>query len=301
MRRRLDALLLLDKPQGLSSNAALQIARRCFSALKAGHGGTLDPMASGLLPVLFGDATKFSSWMLDAGKTYLATLILGVRTDSGDAEGSVIARRPVDVGDSALMQALEGFRGEIEQVPPMHSALKRHGTPLYALARRGIEVPREARRVCIHRLELVRRGAAELEIEVDCSKGTYIRTLADDIGESLGCGAHLAALRRTRVGAFSVYDAWTLDRLEALPEAQRELALLPADRLLAEVGELRLDEAMTARFCHGQSVAAGESGSGLRRIYGASGRFLGVGEVAEAGSVRPLRLVADASQAADNH
>jgi tRNA pseudouridine55 synthase len=301
MRRRLDAVLLLDKPSGMSSNAALQIARRCFRAAKAGHGGTLDPLASGLLPVLFGDATKFSGYMLDAGKTYRATLALGTRTDSGDAEGRVIAERPLAFDDAALSLALDTFRGEIEQVPPMHSALKRDGKPLYLLARKGIEVPREARRVRIERLELVRRAGRELEIEVTCSKGTYIRTLADDLGELLGCGAHLSALRRTQVGEFTVGEARTLGDLEALEEAERDRALLPVDRLLAGLEAVRLDDPGAARFRQGQAVAAAAAGTGLRRVYAPSGGFLGLGELAEGGPIRPLRLVADVAQAADNH
>ncbi len=301
MRRRLDAVLLLDKPTGMSSNAALQIARRCFRAAKAGHGGTLDPLASGLLPVLFGDATKFSGAMLDAGKVYRTTLALGARTDTGDAEGRVIAQRPVDFDDAALARALETFRGDIEQVPPMHSALKKDGKPLYLLARRGIEVPRQPRRVRIERLDLLRRGPAELEIEVACSKGTYIRTLADDLGELLGCGAHLTALRRNAVGAFSVAEAWTLGRLEVLSEAERDRALLPVDRLLEGLEAVSLDVAAAGRFRHGQAVATRAAGAGLRRVYASAGDFLGLGELTEGGTIRPMRLVADVAQAADNH
>jgi len=301
MRRRLDALLLLDKPSGVSSNAALQIARRRFGAAKAGHGGTLDPLASGLLPVLFGDATKFSGWMLDAGKTYRATLKLGLRTDTADAEGSVIAERAVGFDDAALERALERFRGDIQQVPPMHSALKKNGKPLYLLARKGIEVPREARRVRIERLDLLGRSASSLEIELACTKGTDIRSLADDLGEQLGCGAHLAALRRTAVGPFRVDDAWSLERLEALPDDKLAQALLPVDCLLAGLDEIRLEGSQAERFGHGQAVESGRAAPGLRRVYGAGGRFLGVGELGEDGAIRPLRLVADVAQAADNH
>jgi len=301
MRRRLDAVLLLDKPPGLSSNAALQIARRMFHAAKAGHGGTLDPLASGLLPVLFGDATKFSGLMLDAGKTYRATLALGQRTDTGDAEGRVISTRPPVFSDAALESALNSLRGEIQQIPPMHSALKKDGKPLYLLARQGIEVVRQPRRVLIERLELLGRTSSTLDIEVACSKGTYVRTLADDLGEMLGCGAHLTALRRTRVGALSVDAGWGLERLEAMSDEERDGALLPVDGLLMGFAEVRLDAATAARFGQGQAVATAESGPGTRRVYGAAGRFLGLGEVDTAGAMRPLRLVADVAQPADNH
>lgn len=301
MRRRLDAVLLLDKPVGLSSNAALQIARRRFAAAKAGHGGTLDPLASGLLPVLFGDATKFSSGMLEADKTYLATLALGVRTASGDADGEVLATRPVAFDDAALARALEAFRGEIEQVPPMHSALKRDGKPLYLLARKGIEVPRQARRVRISELEQRRRTGTELVLEVSCSKGTYIRTLADELGERLGCGAHLSALRRTRVGPSRVEDAWTLERLESLPEAELDSALLPVDCLVAGFAAVSLEPPAEGRFCHGQAVEYAGTPPGPRRVYGRDGRFLGLGEVLDGALLKPLRLLADSAQAADNH
>lgn len=301
MRRRVDAVLLLDKPSGISSNAALQAARRRFNAAKAGHGGTLDPLASGLLAVLFGEATKFSSGMLDAGKTYLATVTLGTRTDSGDAEGNVIATREVDVDDATLARTLDGFRGEIEQVPPMHSALKRDGKPLYLLARQGIEVAREPRRVKIDRLVLLGRSGNDLRLEVACSKGTYIRTLADDLGERLGCGAHLSALRRTVIGGFDLAEAWTLDRLEALPDGALETALLPVDRLVVAFEAVTLDDTAAGRFRHGQAVSLAGQPAGPRRVYGHSGRFLGLGELAEGGLLRPLRLLADVAQPADNH
>jgi tRNA pseudouridine55 synthase len=307
MRRRLDAVLLLDKVPGMSSNAALQSARRIYAAAKAGHGGTLDPLASGLLPVLFGEATKFSGWMLDAGKTYRATLEFGIRTDSGDAEGNVISRRTVSFDDAALAHALESFRGDIEQVPPMHSALKRGGKPLYELARKGISVPREARRVRIDRLEQLGRSGPRLELEVACTKGTYIRTLADDLGERLGCGAHLVALRRTAVGDFQVNEASTLDSLSSLAGADLDRVLLPVDRLVAGLQAVTLDGPSTLRFRQGQAVPCAaddnytSSTTGPRRVYGPAGRFLGLGRLAEAALIRPLRLVADVAQAADNH
>jgi tRNA pseudouridine55 synthase len=202
-----DGALLLDKALGPSSNAALQQAKRLFGAAKAGHAGTLDPLASGLLVVLFGEATKFAGPLLDSDKEYLATLKLGEKTRTGDAEGEVLERRPVDVAEPRIEAALARFRGSIEQLPPMHSALKRDGVPLYKLARRGETVARQARRVSILRLELLRYASPHLELRVVCSKGTYVRTLAEDIGEALGTGAHLAALRRTGAGRFRIEDA----------------------------------------------------------------------------------------------
>jgi tRNA pseudouridine55 synthase len=300
-RRRLDGVLLLDKPGGLSSNTALQRARGRFRAAKAGHGGTLDPMASGLLPVLFGEATKFSGWMLDAGKTYLATVRLGERTDTGDAEGRITAVRPVAVDDATLEKALEAFRGEILQVPPMHSALKRDGKPLYELARQGIEVERQPRRVRIERLVLTGRAGDLLDLEVACSKGTYIRTLAADLGEALGCGAHLSALRRTVVGRFDVRDAWTLERLDALPEAGLDAVLLPADVLVQGLAAVTLADDPARRFRHGQAVDCGGNAPGMQRVYGPGGAFLGLGERLADGLIQPLRLVAESAQPADNH
>ena len=204
IRRVVDGVLLLDKSQGVSSNGALQTARRLLNAAKAGHTGTLDPMASGLLPLTFGEATKFSQMLLDADKVYEAVVQLGVDTDSGDADGAVIATRPVAVDRAALEAVLTRFRGEIEQVPPMYSALKRDGKALYEYAREGIELEREARRVTIHALELLDFAGERFAIRVHCSKGTYIRSLAMDIGAALGCGAHLCALRRTAIGAFEL-------------------------------------------------------------------------------------------------
>lgn len=301
MRRRLDAVLLLDKTPGMSSNAALQSARRLLGAAKAGHGGTLDPLASGLLPLLFGEATKFSGTMLDAGKGYLATVRLGVRTDTADAEGRVLAERPVALDDAEIERALAAFRGDILQVPPMHSALKRDGRPLYELARKGLSVAREARPVRIDRLELRVRDGTNLLLEVACSKGTYVRTLADDLGERLGCGAHLAALRRTSVGRFSVDEATTLERLESMTPAEREGALRPMDCLIEGLDRVVLDEPAARRFRQGQGVQGPAGADGRRRVYGPDGRFLGVGELAADARLLPLRLVAEVAQPADNH
>lgn len=291
-RRRLDGVLLLDKPGGMSSNAALQAARRLFRAEKAGHTGTLDPMATGLLPLAFGEATKFSQLLLDADKRYLARLELGVRTDTGDADGEVMRRSAVAVDGAALLGALARMRGEIVQIPPMHSALKRGGVPLYKLARRGVVVERAPRRVRIGALDIVAWQGTRLELDVLCSKGTYIRSLADDLGEALGCGAHLTALRRTAIGRFEVAQAVALHDLERLDEAARELLLAPVDALVADMPRVDLEAEPAGRFRNGQPVrfpglAAGE----LVRAY-AAGRFLGLGLAKADGLVAPQRLVA---------
>lgn len=234
-KRRIDGVLLLDKPAGASSNAALQRTKWLFNAAKAGHTGTLDPMATGLLLLCFGRATKFAGMLLDADKTYRAAVRLGVTTDTADAEGGVLETRPVEVSQARVREALVQFTGEIEQVPPMYSALKRDGKPLYEYARQGIELERPPRRVTIHELRLLSFGGDQFEIEVACSKGTYIRTLAADIGEALGCGAHLSALRRTRIGDFDVTDACSLDQLAQMDESARDGRLLSVGVLAGRV------------------------------------------------------------------
>ncbi|MFC5301227.1 tRNA pseudouridine(55) synthase TruB [Azospira restricta] len=287
--RRVDGVLLLDKPSGITSNDALQKARRLFSAEKAGHTGTLDPMASGLLPVCFGEATKFSADLLDADKTYEATLRLGVTTTTADAEGEVLETRPVQVGEADLRAVLPRFTGAIEQVPPMYSALKRDGKPLYELARQGIEVERAARAVVIHELTLLACAGTDVSLRVRCSKGTYIRTLAEDIGSALGCGAHLTALRRTRVGSLELAGARTLAEIEACAEEGREALLRPVDTLLSGLPPVVLDEAQTLRFGNGNPVAADVVGP--CRVY-AGGRLLGLGLGDGAGRLHPKRLIA---------
>lgn len=292
MARRLDGVLLLDKESGGSSNRALQEAKRLLDARKAGHGGTLDPLASGLLPLLFGEATKFAQFALDSDKEYLAEVRLGIATDTGDAEGAVISRHSVDVDDAQVELALQRFRGPIEQVPPMHSALKHQGEPLYALARRGRVVERVARRVTVHALEFLGRADDRLRLRVRCSKGTYVRQLAADLGAALGTGAHLAALRRTQVGRFSLADAVTLEALRAMDAAGREATLLRLDSLLAELPRVELGAAQGARFASGQAVALDEVPSGRCRVYVGPDRLVGVGEPASARELRPLRLLA---------
>jgi tRNA pseudouridine55 synthase len=294
-RRRLDGVLLLDKDIGESSNHALQAARRLYNAEKAGHTGTLDPLAAGLLPLCFGEATKFSGNLLNADKRYVATVQLGVTTDTADAEGRVLQHRPVVVDRPALVSALASCIGEIDQIPPMYSALKRDGKPLYEYARAGIELERAARRVSIYRLDLV--DASDLAggrfvMEVFCSKGTYVRTLAADIGELLGCGAHLAGLRRTGIGSLDVAAAHTLTRLADLAADARDALLLPADSLLTGLAEARLDLADASRLRHGQAVRwSGEEGAKLR-VYDKEHRFIGVCRLTEDGWLQPQRLVA---------
>ncbi len=302
MRRRLDGVLLLDKPVGLGSNAALQAVKRLYQAEKAGHAGTLDPLASGLLPVLFGEATKFSQLALDADKEYLASARLGITTTTADAEGEILERRPVDVAEDAIEPVLAKFRGDIEQVPPMYSALKHEGRPLYALARQGRSVTRVARPVQIHELHLLRFDGEHLDLRVRCSKGTYIRTLIEDIGHGLGCGAHLSALRRTAAGAFHVQDAATLEELQAASAAQCERRLLPMERLLAGLPRVDLSGPQADRFCQGQAVALERSPGGRCSVYSAhGGLLLGVGEAGPQGELRPRRLVARLAQAAEKH
>jgi tRNA pseudouridine55 synthase len=287
----IDGVLLLDKPCGMTSNAALQAARRLFRAAKAGHAGTLDPMATGLLPLCFGEATKFSSDLLEAGKIYEAEVRFGVTTATGDAEGEVLERGAVDFDRPALEAALMKFRGRITQVPPMYSALKRDGQPLYKLARQGISVEREAREVDIAELALLEYSGERCRLRVACGKGTYIRTLAEDVGRALGCGAHLAALRRVAVGGASVAQAVALDALDALPEEERNRRLLPLDAFLQDLPALRLDEAQSRRFMHGNPVAIAGEVRGKCRVY-AQGGLLGIACVDVSGIAHPRRLVA---------
>jgi tRNA pseudouridine55 synthase len=282
--------LLLDKPVGASSNAALQRAKKLLGAAKAGHAGTLDPLASGLLLALFGEATKFAGPLLDADKEYLATLELGSRTSTGDAEGEIIERKPVDVTPAALGAVLERFRGEIEQLPPMHSALKHKGTPLYRLARRGEQVARTLRRVRISQLEVLTQEGSLLAIRVVCSKGTYIRVLAEDIGAALGCGAHLSALRRTAAGRFRVEDALTLDSLETLPLHERRRSLLDLPALLQGLPRAELGAADEARLRQGQALKIRGLERGLCAVVRPDGAVIGLGAADGDGGLKPLRL-----------
>ncbi len=280
--RRVDGVLLLDKPTGLSSNAALQRARRAYGALRAGHTGTLDPMASGLLPVCFGEATKLSGELLDAGKGYLADIHLGVRTSTGDAEGEILESRGCSVSQEQLLAAIQAFRGPIQQTPPMHSALKRNGQPLYALARQGRAVDREARSVVIHVIDFIEFDGTVAKVAVECSKGTYIRVLAEDIGSALGCGAHLSALRRTRVGNFLLQDAIPLHKIEDEAYApKRDSWLLSLDLLAGNRPRVELSTEDALRFGCGQTVSPVLSPDGTVRVYALDGRFLGLGRLTE--------------------
>jgi len=300
VRRAVHGVLLLDKPLGVSSNGALQQAKRLFRAEKAGHTGTLDPLATGLLPLCFGAATKFSQASLDADKAYRATLKLGITTSTADGEGEVLRERPVAVSREQVDAACRSFIGEIAQVPPMHSALKHEGRALYSLARVGIEVERAARPVTIHAIAIVEWRHDTLVIDVRCSKGTYIRTLAADLGEALGCGAHLAALRRTASGALSIADAHTLDSLAALDEDARDALLLPADTLLADWPEVRLDDDDAGRFLSGLRRRLEAGDAPCVRVYGPASQvspggrercaFLGSGHIV-ARELIPTRLL----------
>ena len=292
--KQVDGVLLLDKASGMTSNDALQKARRLFSAAKGGHTGTLDPMATGLLPLCFGEATKFSADLLDADKTYEADVKLGITTDTGDAEGQVLTNAAVTTSIADVERLLPRFTGPIKQVPPMHSALKRDGRPLYELARQGIEVEREARDVTIHALDILGLEGDVLRLRVSCSKGTYIRVLAADIGQILGCGAHLTALRRTRVGDLVLERSVTLSQLEMQDEAQRVVHLLPVDALLQSLPAVHVAADEANRFSHGNPVALPAGFLGKIRVY-ADGRLLGVGEPGSGGLLWPKRLVQLAS------
>ncbi len=290
-RRAVHGVLLLDKPLGLSSNDALQKAKRLYRAEKAGHTGTLDPLATGLLPLCFGAATKFSQISLEADKRYRATLQLGVTTTTGDAEGEVLQRRRPDVRREQMRSVCARFTGPIGQVPPMHSALKRDGKPLYEYARAGIEIERESRAVTIHAIDIVDGDADIWTLDVRCSKGTYIRTLAEDIGAALGCGAHLSALRRTGSGALTLEGAHSLAQLAAMSEAERDAALLGADALLADWPMVRLDTDDAARFLTGLRRRLPLPDASNVRVYGPEGHaFLGGGHI-KAGELISTRLL----------
>jgi tRNA pseudouridine55 synthase len=289
----IDGVLLLDKPRGMTSNQALQTAKRLLNACKAGHTGSLDPLATGLLPLAFGDATRISQFLLDADKRYRAVLRLGVNTTTFDAEGEVTRERPVRLTPREVQRALEPFVGSIEQVPPMYSAIKIGGATLYKLARAGIEIEREARPVMIHALELVSLEDARLELGVHCSKGTYIRTLAHDLGEALGCGAHIEELRRTAVGGLSVESAVCLEALEQMPDHEARVhRLLPMDAVLGHIPPVHLTHLAAQYLRQGQAVSARHGLSpGWVRLYEEADTFLGMGEVLDDGRVAPRRLL----------
>lgn len=275
----------------------MQKVRWLFGAEKAGHTGTLDPLATGLLPICFGEATKYTVALLDADKGYRATIRLGQKTTTGDAEGEVIETRKVDVNKVQVSAVLASFLGESQQLPPMHSAIKHQGKPLYEYIRKGETVERELRRITIHDLRLERLQGEELEFSVLCSKGTYVRTLAEDIGESLGCGGHLIALRRTSIGEFDLNEAHTLAQLEAMGAAERDASLMPLDRLVLNLPFLELDSVQATRLARGQRLSWADSyADGRRRLY-VEGRFIGLGELVE-GRLSPTRLLSSVAKAA---
>jgi len=290
-RDAVDGVLLLNKPRGLTSQQAVVRAKRLFWARKAGHTGTLDPLADGLLPIGFGEATKFSQFLLDADKGYLATLRLGTVTATGDAEGDVIQQRPVAVTLSQVTVALQAFVGPLQQTPPMHAAIKVRGKPLYAYARAGETVAREPRQVTINSIQLIDFIEKTLTLRISCSKGTYIRVLAEDIGAALGCGAHLTALTREQAGEFALADAVSIDDLEGMAMPQRRERLQPPETFAS--GLTRLDVAANdeRRLISGQRVDLGPTAiPGLCRLYGSEGVFFGIGEV-NAGLLAARRLV----------
>ncbi|MBC3875041.1 tRNA pseudouridine(55) synthase TruB [Undibacterium flavidum] len=308
-RLPINGVLLLDKPVGWSSNDALIKAKRLLNAIKAGHTGTLDPFATGLLPLCFGEATKFSADLLDADKTYQTVVHLGVTTNTGDTEGETIQTREVNVNETQIRAVLEQFKGDIRQVPPMYSALKRDGKPLYEYAREGITLEREARPVTIHLLEFVQYEAPFLTLNVRCSKGTYIRVLGEDIGNALGCGAHLNALRRTHVGHLVLENTVTLDQLIEMSEEQRHALLAPVDALLSSFPEVNLNDELARRFLQGQRISLAKEEVahpvelGRVRVYridsnagDVSGKqLLGSAQLQEFSVLAPERLISTAN------
>ena len=291
--------MLLDKAAGMSSNTALQAVRRLFGGVKGGHTGTLDPLATGLLPVCLGAATKFAGVLLDTDKTYEAVVGLGLATTTGDAEGEPLLRGRVEGCLERIGETLAAFTGEIEQLPPMFSAIKHQGRALYRYARAGQSVERRPRRVTVYALDLITAHGDEISLRIHCSKGTYIRTLAHDIGERLGCGAHVSALRRTGIGTLAIGQAVGLETLAALAEADRGKWLLPADILLSELPAVVLDRARANAVLQGRAVALGEAlAAGPVRLYAEDGVFLGLGARGEQGLLRPKRMRALAAAGA---
>ena len=295
--RDIHGVFLLDKPQGMSSNDIMQKVKRIFQANKAGHTGALDPLATGMLPICLGEATKFSQFLLDADKRYLVTAKLGERTDTSDAEGQIVETRDVKVKTPEILTALEQFRGDILQVPTMFSALKYNGKPLYEYARQGITVEREARPITIFELNFIKYNAPYLTLEVHCSKGTYIRTLVDDLGETLGCGAHVTMLRRTAVADYPTEKMLDWNALQALAESQDlsllDALLLPMDTAVAKLPALTLNESQTQGIGFGQRIKFDNPNrlQGQVRLFSHENRFLGVAVIDKNNVIRPQRLV----------
>jgi len=293
LKREIDGVFLLNKPLGFSSNQALKKIQWLFNAKKAGHTGTLDPMASGLLPICIGEAAKFSHRLLEANKTYIATIQLGVTTTTGDQEGEVVSQKDVVLKPNQLEETLQKFTGDITQIPPMFSALKFEGKPLYEYARQGIEIERKSRQVTIYDITLNKIEESIVILEVSCSKGTYIRTLAEDIGHALGCGAYLKGLERTQTGNFQLSDALTIEAIEAMSMASREETLLPVDALLEGLSSIKLTLTETEAIKKGQAIDFNGKNDNELRLYGASGQFLGVGQPDLQGRLFPKRLIAN--------
>ena len=306
--RPINGILLLDKPLEISSNSALQKVKRIFFAQKAGHTGALDPLATGMLPVCLGEGTKFSQFLLDTDKTYQVTAKLGIRTTTSDADGDVVSEKAVEVDDSQLNAALDTFRGTTQQIPSMYSALKYQGQPLYKYAREGIEVPREARDITVFRLDLLRFEDDEVDLEIHVSKGTYIRTIVDDLGEKLGCGAHVSMLRRVSVGSYPRDKMVTFEQLEALleqakaedisPSTYLDPLLVPMNTALEGIPSVTVDEHSVVYLRNGNPVqVSGAPEQGLVQVYVEhSNEFLGVGYINDDGLVAPKRIIVDHAQ-----
>jgi tRNA pseudouridine55 synthase len=291
-RAAVDGVLLLDKPLGLTSNASLQRVKKLLGAAKAGHVGTLDPSATGLLPICLGEATKFSTGLFGSDKTYTAQIRLGVKTTTGDIEGAVVETRPVDVDRAQIVRVLAQFVGEIMQIPSRYSALKRQGTPLYAYARRGEVIDIDPRPIVIHRIEFLDFTDAVLQVRVECGKGTYIRVLAEDIGDALGCGASLCGLCRTRVGTFGLDEAITLPALEVLDDKDRHGRLVAVDRLVETLPAHTVDGIAAGRLLAGQRIAVDDGPCcGRVRLYGPEQTFIGLGEIQLDGTLIPQRMM----------
>lgn len=305
--RDINGVLLLDKPQGYSSNDILQKVKRIYQANKAGHTGALDPLATGMLPICLGEATKFSHFLLDADKRYRVIARLGERTNTSDADGEVVQTRPIAFNQKQLDVALDHFRGDSQQIPSMYSALKYQGKPLYEYARQGIEVPREARHIKVYELLFIRWQGDELELEIHCSKGTYIRSIIDDLGEMLGCGAHVIYLRRLQVADYPVTRMVTFTQLQQLAATAEETGkaieeggldplLLPVDTAAAHLPEINISDVLAGYVLQGQAVWADNlPGTGMVRIsHGDNHRFIGIGEINDQGRLAPRRLIAGA-------
>lgn len=291
-KKNINGVLLLDKPLGFSSNQALQKVKWLIQAAKAGHTGTLDPLATGLLPLCFGEATKFAHYLTDADKTYVATIKLGITTNTGDAEGEILTTRTVSTSSTQFAEVCAQFIGEISQIPPMYSALKHEGKALYAYARAGIEIERAARVIRIHNINVNSYEQDIAVITVSCSKGTYIRTLAEDIGSQLGCGAHLIGLRRTMTASYDITQAVSLEQFEVMTSDERQAALLPADSAILHLPAIILNSDAQHYLQLGQAVwQAGVIPAGLLRLYSEQQQFLGLGELADDGKIAPKRLI----------